>query len=81
MPAPGTEGLLAVAFQFGEGAKEVGGVAVGETEGGELAAEDVLLDGGGAQAEGGDHVPQAQQGLGCVGLIGVHRSPFDYPSQ
>ena len=53
----GAEGGAAVAVDFGRSDIEVGGVAAGDTDGGELALLDVLLDGGGAQAEGGGGVP------------------------
>jgi len=48
VPALDAEGGAAVALQFSVGDEEAGGVAVGDADSGELAAEDVLLDGGGA---------------------------------
>ena len=49
-PPLAAEGGVAVALDLGVGDEEAGDMAVGEANGGELATEDVLLDGGRAEA-------------------------------
>ena len=51
-------------------------VYTGNADGGEPTPEDVLLDGGGAQAERGGRVPQVQQGSLRVSPVSVHQYPF-----
>ena len=67
------EGGVAVALDLGVGDEEAGGMAVGEANGGELALLDVLLDGGGAQAEGGGGLGDAEEGVRGGGIVGVQR--------
>ncbi len=50
VPALAAEGGATVALPFGGGDEEAGSGTVGEANGGELATEDVLLDGGRAEA-------------------------------
>ncbi len=66
---------MAVAVDLGVGDEEAGGMAVGEANGGELALVDVLLDGGGAQAEGGGGLGDAEEGVRGGGIVGGLRSP------
>ncbi len=64
---------VAVAVDLGVGDEEAGGMAVGEADGDELPPEDVLLDGGGAQAEGGGGLGDAEESVRGGGIVGVQR--------
>jgi len=72
IPAFTAERVVAVALDVGTGDEHAGPVATGDADAGESLGEDVLLDGGGAQAERGGGLGDAEEGVGSGGIVGVH---------
>jgi len=64
---------VAVAVDLGVGDEDADCLATGDADGGELALLDVLLDGGGAQAEGGGGLGDAEEGVRGGGIVGGQR--------